>query len=99
MKIKTKINLSLLFTTVVALLTLGYVLGSTSTQFVKSEVFNHLETAAQSRKSHIETYFDQNIERLKLVSSRTKLRNTLANYNEGPNEEDVHTIKSIITEF
>jgi PAS domain S-box-containing protein len=65
---------------------------------ISKEIYNHLETTAESRVNHVETYLEQNIERLKLITSRTKLRNILKSYNQFANEEDKNTINKIITD-
>ena len=62
------------------------------------EVSDSLLAVAESRADHVETYFKQNIERLKLVASRTKLRNTLKQYNENPNQADADTITGILND-
>jgi len=65
-------------------------------KIIKKDVFNHLETTAQSRAEHIETYFKQNIERLKLITSKTWLRQNLKDYKENPSEELKDNITNII---
>ena len=67
-----------------------------SSKFVKQEILNHLETLATDRAEHTDTYLKQNIERLKLVTSRNKLRTTLKEYNSEPNQEKINIIKDII---
>jgi len=66
-----------------------------SNEIIKQNAFNHLETTAQSRAKHVETYLKQNIERLKLITSKTWLRQNLKVYKENPDEE----IKSNITQI
>ncbi|HBK34547.1 MAG: PAS/PAC sensor hybrid histidine kinase [Candidatus Uhrbacteria bacterium GW2011_GWE2_40_58] len=55
-----------------------------------------METTAQSRTNHLETYFDRAIERLELVTSRNQLRTTLLSYEQEPTAEKVATMTSII---
>ncbi len=96
MKIKSKLLLAVLLP---SFLIIGFISLSiakyTSIEF-HNQVFKHLETTAESRKNHVETYFEQQIERLKLITSRTKLRQTLAEYNDNPKEEHLETVLSII---
>jgi len=77
-----------------ALLT-GYFFAATD-KILEDAAVAKLQIASESRASHIETYLLQNIERLKLITSRTKLRETLAAYNENPNETDRDTLIEII---
>lgn len=67
-----------------------------STNSIEQELFSHLETAAHSRASHTKYYLDSNLDKLRLVSSRTKLRLSLENYNKNPNEEDKALMKKIM---
>lgn len=62
----------------------------------EADIKSNLVSISQSRADHIETYIIQNIERLKLVTSRTKLRNTLNNYNQTPNQADLDAMKGIL---
>jgi PAS domain S-box-containing protein len=96
MKIRNKILLAFFIVSI-----LGSIYGSVyfyfvSSNLVKQEVLNHLETTAQDRASHIETYLKQNIERLKLITSRNALRNTLKSYNEEPDQDKLKTMKDIV---
>ena len=96
MKIKTKI--SFLFSLTFLLLFL--VVASTAITYQRAEiensVFEKLEVVVDSRKEHIETYFEQNIERLKLVTSRTKLRSLIDEYNKTENENIIPDVINIL---
>ncbi|MBW2998131.1 sensor histidine kinase [Candidatus Woesearchaeota archaeon] len=46
-----------------------------------------LNSLSDSKENHLETYFSSNQEYLKLITSRTKLRDTLKLYNTNSNEE------------
>lgn len=65
-------------------------------QTITNEVIKHLQSVSSSRTAHVQTYLLQNIERLKLITSRTALRNSLVNYNLTKNETDLKTIDNII---
>ena len=96
MKIKYKLTLYSLAKFFVSISIFSVIVIVSVSNLVKEEVFNHLQSIATSRASHIETYLEQNTERLKLVTSRTKLRNTIFNYNQEPSEDKRETIITII---
>ncbi len=60
------------------------------------QIHEHLITTSVTRADHIETYLNQNIERLKLITSRTALRNNINQYNLEPSEELHKAIQTII---
>jgi len=98
MKIRTKIII-----TFFSVAFLGAIFGTTSnylssTKIIKNNILSHLETTAADRSNHIETYLKQNIERLKLVTSRNKLRSTLKIYNQNPTQDLVDTMQEIIAD-
>jgi PAS domain S-box-containing protein len=73
-----------------------YYLYLNSNEVLLNQIYGHLETAANSRANHVETYMEQNIERLKLVTSRTALRESLKSYNLTGNREELAKITKII---
>ena len=84
MKIRNKISLTYIAVFVVIMAAIGVSMAYFGNSSIESEVLDHLENAAESRANHIETYLDQNIDRLKLVTSRTKLRRLLDEYISDP---------------
>lgn len=85
-KIGRKITISfVIFSFFMALLgTFIYYINTTSSLY--GEIENHLLDTVTSRTNHIETYFDQDIERINLVTSRTQLKIDIGNYVNQPNE-------------
>jgi HAMP domain-containing protein len=94
LKISTIIIIAFLFVAILAGTIGTLYFYSVSSKIIKEDAFNHLEATAQSRTEHIETYLKQNIERLKLITSRTGLKESIRSYQENPSEE----IKKKITE-
>lgn len=97
-KISSKISIYSIFQFFIIIfffvVTLNYVISDS----IIMQVNNNLQSISQARADHINTYFIQNIERLKLITSRTKLRELLDHYNQSPNQDDLNSIKSIITD-
>jgi methyl-accepting chemotaxis protein len=61
-----------------------------------SEVKSHLSSVLELETRHIETYIDQNIEQLKLITSRTDLRQSLVSYRQTANPSELINIRKII---
>lgn len=95
-KIKQKIILSFLTLFIMLILILAGFIFFISYKTIENNVENNLRSSAILNVSHLNTYFQQNIERLKLVTSRTALRKTLANYNKSLDSADLDTITGII---
>ena len=93
---KTRITITFVSHFLVAILALAVASTYFAANVIRREAQNHLYTAAESRAGHIDTYLQQNIERLKLITSRTKLRATLAAYNEDPQEQYLVDMTNII---
>lgn len=83
-KIVTMFFILLFFMLFLTLSTVSYA----SRSVVVEEVFDRLSVTAHSRADHVETLIKQDIDRLKLVSSRLQLRNSLERFNNNSNEED-----------
>jgi hypothetical protein len=87
MKISTTITIVFLVIALV-LTSLGtYTFIDTSTEVIEKQVQANLIATAESRASHIDTYLNQNIERLKLLTSRVGLKTTINEYNIDPSVE------------
>ncbi|MBN1941591.1 MAG: PAS domain S-box protein, partial [Candidatus Diapherotrites archaeon] len=98
MKIWQLVTFAFILVAVVGSISGSYYFYANTEVIIKEEVTNHLESVAESRAEHIETYLEQNIERLKLVTSRTTLRETLRSYNKNPNKADIDKMKKIIVD-
>jgi len=97
-----KINRILLIA-FISIAVVGSLLGSTfyflnSSEIIKNNTYQYMESVAESRANHIETYLLQNIERLELITSNTRLRATLKKYNETPSKELKNEMTRIIND-
>jgi len=98
MSIRYKILLILFFlaTTTLVLITATYYYYSQN--LVKLEAVNNLESMANVQKQRLNSYIDNNLEKLKLINSRTQLRISLKEYNKTNNKEQLLMIHKIITD-
>jgi HAMP domain-containing protein len=87
MKISTTITTVFLVIAIVLTSLGAYNFISTSTDVIEKQVQSNLLSTAESRANHIDTYLEQNIERLKLLTSRIGLKSTINEYNENPSIE------------
>lgn len=69
-----------------------------SNDVMEDTVQDELQAIAYSRADHVETLIKRDIERLSLVSSRTKLRASLNNYNNHTNEKDKNSMYEILVD-
>lgn len=72
------------------------ILSVVSTEIIEEEVSDELRAIAQSRANHVETLIHREIEQLQLVSSGTKLRESLKEYNVEATAENKEIMKRII---
>lgn len=79
-------------------LLVGTLFGYLSRQMMIEEIFSHLQTTVETRKGHVKDYIDLNIDRMSLISSRTKLRNTLKDYNENSNQDSIPIMRDILND-
>ena len=96
MKIRTKLALTYLTVSFLALVFIGLALYAYVKRTLTSDVFNHLESVSSIQKNRIESIIEQNLERIRLVSSRTQLRISLDKYLESGSPKQVEKIKLII---
>ena len=76
-------------------------------QTIKSEILKKLEIVAKLKEKNFQDVFDQNNEKLNLVSSRIQLKEELDNYNNNYNKsksqnimnEILKAIKPVVTKF
>ena len=98
MKIKTKIT-SIFLTAVLSVVLLGGIFSYIVIErLISQDVKNSLNVVANLQYNRINEAVDKNIERLKGVSSRTKLRNTLRTYNEKNDPEDRLVMRNILAD-
>ena len=74
------------------------VVGWFSFSSISQESVALLKSAAESHAEHVATYLNQNIERFKLISSRTQLRKLIASYRDQPAEAVRAEIIKIISD-
>ena len=96
MRIKSRITIVYLTLTVVTVVSLFLITFFLVRASIQDQAYNQLLALVESRKTHIETYFEQNINQLKLITSRTKLRTTLAQYNELGEEAQLRGMREIL---
>jgi len=82
MKIKAKIVTVFLFTSLGMLVPAGCVFYYFSFTALKAEIYDHLDTAVQSRAHHIETVLKMYEQRARLLTSKTWMRTLLKSYLE-----------------
>ena len=75
-------------------------------QTIKSEILKKLEIVAKLKEKNFQDVFEQNTEKLNLVSSRYQLKVELDNYNKNNKSESqkimneiIQAIKPVITKF
>ena len=69
-----------------------------SNDVMAETVYDDLQGVAYSRADHVETLIKRDLERLSLVSSRTKLRMSLKNYNNLSNQNDKDLMEKILAD-
>jgi PAS domain S-box-containing protein len=96
MKIKTKLLLAFLIIASIPLLATSVVSYYTAKNALTSQVLSHLESVAEIQRNRIESIYEQNLERLNLVSSRTQLRVSLDSFIVNPNTDDRDRMNQIL---
>jgi PAS domain S-box-containing protein len=98
MKIKNIVLLAFVIMIVISSSITNYYLYLNSKNMLEEHVENKLIAVSEERANHIETYLEQNIERLKLINSRTKLRSLLQEYPSNPSEKTITDINAILVD-
>jgi signal transduction histidine kinase len=96
MKIRTKLGLTYLTMSFLALAFISIFLYSYLKNALTKEALSHLESVSSIQKHRIESIIEQNLERIRLVSSRTQLRLSLDAYIQTRRQEDYEKIRLII---
>lgn len=96
MRIKNKISLFFFTPFFLLMAVIIFMVGWLSFYSLMDKSIALLQLAAESYTEHIDTYLSQNIERFKLISSRTQLRKLIANYNSSPDAATLAEITKII---
>jgi signal transduction histidine kinase len=96
LKIQSKITLTSIFQFIFVIIFIGFLVIFFVSRQTSEDAKDKLVSIASSRSNHIQTYLEDHIQLLQLVTSRTALRKTLATYNETGKEADLLTITNII---
>jgi PAS domain S-box-containing protein len=96
MKLSTIIIFAFIFVGLVGTLFGTSLLYFNSENLIEGHVINKLNSTAQSRVAHIETYLQQNIERLELITSKTQLKIELEKYIQDENQASLDNMAKII---
>ncbi len=96
MKIQLKLMIVFVLINLILLSFAGIGFYSYSKNILKQKIYTDLEAIAQSRVYHIESFLNNEIERLKLISSRTQLRLSLDSYNKEGKIEDKAKMNKIL---
>jgi len=95
-KIERKITVSFIILSFCIILIESFIFYQITADFSKEQIKDHVETVANLRAGHIETYFDWDTERIGLITSRTQLKIDIANYTKNSSED---LKKEIITKL
>jgi signal transduction histidine kinase len=96
MKINTQLLLAFLIVALIPLGIIGFLSYSNTRDALTDEVLSHLESVADIQESRVSGIVEQNLERLRLVSSRTQLRLSLDSYIGNPNTADQNELVTIL---
>ena len=96
MRINVKLLIAFLFISLTPLIIIGVLSYSTTQEALTQQVLTNLENIASIQKSRIENILNQKLERLALVSSNTKLCESLSNYIRRKNTTDQEWMYKIL---
>ncbi len=95
-RIREKISISFLLLFLASVVLIGVTIGFVTYQTMQNVTGKNLQALSASRAAHIQTYLEQDIEKLKLITNRTALRKSLAHYNEAGDQADIDNVTNII---
>ncbi len=96
MDIRTKLVFALVAASLGSMAALGAVMFQTARNAMAEGTLEHLDALAESRKLDLETILDGWKDRVRLVASRTQLRESVARYNAAHAEEERARIQRIL---
>ncbi len=96
MDIRTKLVFALVAASLGSMAALGAVMFQTARDAMAESTRRHLDALAESRKLDLETILDGWKDRVRLVASRTQLRESVGRYNEAHSGEERARIQRII---
>jgi len=95
-RIDSNLAVTLLIVMIVPLAFVGYLSFQNAEQALVQETLNRLETIASIQEAQVYKVVERNLERLRLVSSRTQLRICMESYNRDGNDEDKDRMRRIL---
>lgn len=98
MKIRTKLALTYLTVSFLALVVIGLSLYSYIEKTLTTDALSHLQSVSTIQTHRIENIIEQNLERIRLVTSRTQLRISLNNFINSGNQLAIEKINLIIND-
>ncbi|MGD8566466.1 MAG: ATP-binding protein [Gammaproteobacteria bacterium] len=96
MNIRAKLSITYLTVSLLALVFISVFIYFYVKQILTSEVLGHLESVSSIQSHRVRSIIEQNLERLRLVTSRTQLRISLSEYLKTGNPELLVKIRRII---
>jgi len=91
-KIKNKIAFFSIVQFLFAVIVIGVIMNILMVRVLEEGIKNNLLGVAESRTSHIEAYFEQNIERLEMFTSKTSLRESMTKYQKDGKKSELDNI-------
>ena len=98
MKIRAKLSITYLTVSLLALVFISVFIYFYVKKTLTAEIFSHLESVSSIQTHRIQGIIEQNLERLRLVSSRTQLRISLNRYLQNHDPVDREKIQLIIND-
>lgn len=98
MKIRSKLILTILALSLIPLAISNCLFYFHAKKELTDDVLNHLESVASIQQARIQGIYDQNLERLRLVASRTQLRISLDKFNADNNTIYQDKMNRILTD-
>ena len=100
MKIARKISLSFLITTVILAVVSVAILYSVTRNNLEKMIFNHLTTAAASRARHIETYLEEQKDKIELIKAAPTFKELLITPKNNPTyNEKLKKIEELLSYY
>ena len=98
MKIRAKLSLTYLTVSLLALPCMSAFIYFYEKNTITSEQLSHLESVSSIQSHRVESLIEQNLERIRLVSSRTQLRISLDNYLKNSDSNHLEKINRILND-
>ncbi|NOQ16946.1 MAG: PAS domain S-box protein, partial [Methyloprofundus sp.] len=93
MNIRLKLIFIFFFISIAPLIIVSGVYYNQSTHYLSEKVLSDLEVMAAIQQSRVQSIYGQNIERLRLITSRTQLRLSLNKLNEAAQDKSIYQQK------